>query len=434
MREHEAELSALRRSQLRLVFWVCVLSSVSSLALWYFDHQQGMVTRWDAIGTPIMSAVYALAAAGLHWRPSRLNLIMTSALLVTSIYYLGTFYVAANDQSSTGLYSMASNSQYMPLYYVGAFIALQRGAALICWVHYAGLVGLYLYQYGLQATEANLHAHLWTAVLSAHPGYIVALHYITALKGRLQAAEFETQRSKERFLAMLSHEIRTPLQAVLGSIDLLALKAHSPPEQRAVHRIRHAAAQLDTHLRDVTEYTRMDNPSWQLQTAEVNLPALVREVCEGYQAQAAAKGLQLACEIAPADDAALQHVQSDAQRLRQVLVNLISNALKYTPQGSVSVSLSLSGGAEGGAHPNTAPQLCLAVSDTGIGIPPPERERIFEPYVRLEDRRTAGQEGSGLGLAVVRRLVDRLGGQLQLDTELNQGSCFRVTLPLQAPQ
>jgi signal transduction histidine kinase len=434
MPEHEAERSAQGQSQHRLVFWVCMLSSISALSLWYFDHQQGMVTRWDAIGAPIIGAVYALAAAGLHWRPHRVNAILTVALLITSVYYLGTFYVAADDQNGTGLYSMASNSQYMPLYYIGAFIALQRGAALVCWLHYAGLVGLYLYQFGLRASDSNLHAHLWVAVLIAHPVYIVALHYITALKGRVRAAEFETQRSKERFLAMLSHEIRTPLQAMLGSIDLLALKAHSPPEQRAVHRIRHAAAQLDTHLRDVTEYTRMDNPSWQLQTAEVDLPALVREVCEGYQAQAAAKGLQLVCEIAPADEAALQHVQSDAQRLRQVLVNLISNALKYTPQGSINVRLSLVGGTEVGAHQNTAPQLCLAVSDTGIGIPPPERERIFEPYVRLEDRRTAGQEGSGLGLAVVRRLVDRLGGQLQLDTVLNQGSCFRVTLPLQAPQ
>jgi signal transduction histidine kinase len=210
---------------------------------------------------------------------------------------------------------------------------------------------------------------------------------------------------------------------MLGSIDLLALKANSPPEHRAVGRIRHAASQLDTHLRDVTEYTRLENPAWRLQRQAVDVVALVREVCEHYQAQARNKGLELDCDVPMMPDPALARVMTDSARVRQILDNLIGNALKYTTAGCVTVRAQLNPEQNG---------VQLEVQDTGIGIPEQDRARIFEPYVRLEDRRAGSAEGSGLGLAIVRRLVDRLGGALHLRSVLGQGSCFTVVLPLQA--
>ena len=161
----------------------------------------------------------------------------------------------------------------------------------------------------------DMIGHTWFVLLLTHPCYIVALQYITTLKGRLRQSERDAQASKERFLAMLSHEIRSPLQAMLGSIDLLGLKVQTPPERRAVDRLRQSAAQLDAHLRDVTEYTRLENPSWQLQIDTVDLGDLVRDVCDTYQQQAAAKGLRIYCEIPPDQDSSLQAVHTDANGL-----------------------------------------------------------------------------------------------------------------------
>jgi signal transduction histidine kinase len=136
--------------------------------------------------------------------------------------------------------------------------------------------------------------------------------------------------------------------------------------------------------------------------------------------QAHAKGLSLTLDIAEADRAALQSVPSDATRVRQIVSNLVSNALKYTLVGGATIHASLS-------RPH---EIRLVVSDTGIGIAPRHREEIFQPYVRLEDARAMRAEGSGLGLAVVKRLVERLGGDIRVDSHPDQGSRFEVTLPM----
>lgn len=418
-------------AQARLIRWVCALSAIAALSTWSFDHVQGLNTPWDDIGAPLIALVYALAAMMLYWRPAWLDAIVISALLPTCAYYLGVLYFTAGDLTPTGLYSMAANAQYMPLYYVGAFVALRRHAALMCWLNYAGVAGLYLVRYGWpgagHGATHNPNAHVWATLLISHPCYIVALHYITALKGRLRATELASHLSKERFLAMLSHEIRSPLQAMLGSIDLLALKAHTAPEMRAIDRIRKAAGQLDTHLRDITEYTRLEHPDWHMQPQEVDLFPLAQDVCDSYQARALDKAIKLVLEQPDGATPTPPTLTSDPARVRQILCNLISNAIKYTKQGRITVRIEWD-----------EPAQCvhLSVSDTGIGIAPPDQQRIFEPYVRLEvrpqDSPPAQTEGTGLGLAVVKRLVDRLGGSLHLHSEVNKGSTFTVTLPLQA--
>jgi signal transduction histidine kinase len=414
-----------------LLAWICMLASAGALGTWYLDHSQGMTTPWETAGAPAIGLICGLTSLLLFWRPAWLDALMVGLLMATGVYFLGCLHYASLDATGKGLYTLASNAQFMPLLYVGAFVSIRRGAATLSWVHYGGLVLLYvLYclraQPGQYLPVANdMIGHTWFVLLLTHPCYIVALQYITTLKGRLRQSERDAQASKERFLAMLSHEIRSPLQAMLGSIDLLGLKVQTPPERRAVDRLRQSAAQLDAHLRDVTEYTRLENPSWQLQIDTVDLAALVRDVCDTYQPQAAAKGLRIYCETPPDQDLSLQAVLTDARRVRQILSNLITNAIKYTPHGHVGVQVS---------NQPSSGSFLLQVSDTGIGIPPDEQGRIFEPYVRLEDRRTAGAEGSGLGLAVVQRLVDRLGGTLQLNSQIDIGSTFKVTLPMQARQ
>lgn len=420
------------RAHVRIVFWLAILAAVGTLADWAYGESQGSNTRWDTWGVPVVSLAALCTAITLHLRPQFSRWAALVALLPGSVFCLGGMHLAAHAQDTISGQSLAAMAQYIPLIYLSAFVALERGAARLSWAHYLGMVGLYLVNYGWPGQQtgtdpANTAQHIWLAVLTSNPAYILALHYISTLRGRLARSEREHHDSKERFLAMLSHEIRTPLQAMLGSIDLLGLKAKSPPERRAVDRLRASATQLEAHLRDVTEFTRLENPAWQLKAEDVDLLALARDVCEQYRPQAEARGLDLQLHIddAPVPDQAptppWARAHTDGRRLRQVLGNLLSNALKYTPQGQVLLRLNAPG-------PHQA--MRIDVVDTGIGIPPEQLGRIFEPHVRLEDRRVGHEEGSGLGLAVVHLLAQRLGLRLEVDSAPECGSTFRLVWPM----
>jgi signal transduction histidine kinase len=361
-------------------------------------------------------------------RPGWFEPMAIVLLALANVHQLGSLYSAARDGTAAGLYSMASIAQLSPMIYLGAFIALQRRAAATCWFMYSNMVAVYLFVYAwgpnghFLPADKDQAAHMWFSLLFTHPCYIAALHYISTLRGRLRKSELLAQAEKERFLAMLSHEIRSPLQAMLGSIDLLSIKVQGQTERRAVERLRQSASQLDTHLRDVTEYSRLDAPSWQLHVDTVDLPELISQACDTWQPQVESRGLALHLDIDERDEALLRAFRTDASRLRQILSNLLSNALKYTTQGHITVHAGL----------DASRNLKLEVSDTGIGIPQALQARIFEPYVRLEDKRLPVTEGSGLGLAVVQGLVARLGGQMQLNSKPDEGSRFCVILPNQA--
>jgi signal transduction histidine kinase len=423
--------SASPLNEARLMSWVAALAACAAWACWFIDGNAHLNTAWEDRGVPLMCAVYAVASVLLRVRPQWLDAIVGAGLGASGVYILGCLWVANLDTTPTGLYSLTSNAQFIPLIYIVAYVSMRRGATRLCWAHYLGLVGLYLYLYGpwnapVTHPGAIINGHATFVLLVTHPCYIVSLHYITTLKGRLRATEREAHDSKERFLAMLSHEIRTPLQTMLGSIDLLALKTHGGPERRAIDRLRQAASQLETHLRDLTEFTRLENPDWPLQTADTDVGREVQDACEALVPQAQSRGLQLNCHISPEDRQALSQVHTSGPRVRQIVTNLLSNALKYTIEGQVDVSLSV---------PSDAPgHLRIEVRDTGIGIPAQARQKVFDAYVRLEDQRTRDMDGSGLGLAVVRRLVERMGGQIALRSEPDQGSCFTVDLPRLARQ
>lgn len=415
----------------RLLSWVAALAAFAALTCWMIDGSASLNTSWEEVGAPAMGVMYALTSVLLRWRPQWLNPIVAVTLGSTGVYFIGCVHFGARNTTPAGLYSLTSNAQFMPLVYIAAFVAMRKGAAILSWLQYGGLLAVYVINYGPWATQPTttfgiINSHACFVLLMTHPCYIVALHYITALKGRLRQAELESHRSKERFLAMLSHEIRTPLQAMLGSIDLLALKVQAPAERRAIERIRVASSQLETHLRDVTEFTRLENPDWPLPLDDVDVAQLVQDVCEGFAAQANARGLALHCEISQADRVTLSQAHTNGTRVQQIATNLLSNAVKYTLEGSIKVSLEV---------PSDAPELVrLKVEDTGIGIPPDAIRKVFEPYVRIEDRRTRQMEGTGLGLAVVHRLVEKLGGQIHLYSQPDQGTCFTVDLPRVARQ
>lgn len=416
----------LDRTRITLTRWLTVMAAIGSMLVWWADERDGMNSDWAHVAVPVVSVVLAAGAVAVWLRPRLHNAVSAVCTAAAATYFIGSLVTATTAERATSLYEVASNAQFMPTLYLGAFVTMAHSAARLSWLTYTALLLAYVSLYGLPPprTDEPL-SHFWFTLLITHPLFILALSYIGVLHKRLSAAEVEAQSGRERFLAMLSHEIRTPLQSMLGSIDLLDLKVRGDAERRAIDRLRQVSGQLEAHLRDVTEYTRLDNPAWQLHPQPVDLPRLVHDSCEALQPRSRSRGLQLHCLIDA--DARLRSAHTDPTRVRQILDNLLHNALKYTSQGHITVQLGVRAalGTE---------VLCLSVQDTGIGIAPDAMARIFEPYVRLEDRRLPRAEGTGLGLAVVRRLVDRLGGQLEVDSSPEEGTRFTVLLPLQGTE
>ncbi|WP_157264391.1 PAS domain-containing sensor histidine kinase [Azohydromonas aeria] len=240
-----------------------------------------------------------------------------------------------------------------------------------------------------------------------------------ALRQRSTQAE-AASRAKSAFLAHMSHELRTPLNAVIGLSQLLRLRELPEDVGRFVGHIHDAGEQLLALVSDVLDLSRIEAGELRLEEAAFDLAPLLDTVLAMVRPQANAKGLALMVDIAPA----LQlRLIGDALRLRQVLLNLLGNAVKFTAAGSVTLRLRVQAAGAGNAL------LRLDVVDTGIGIAPEQQRHIFEPFTQADDSITRRYGGSGLGLSIVRRLVHMMKGTLSVQSQPGQGSTFSVELP-----
>lgn len=233
------------------------------------------------------------------------------------------------------------------------------------------------------------------------------------------AAE-SANRAKTTFLANMSHELRTPLNAILGFSQLIT---HDPDISTAVleklHIINRSGEHLLMLINNVLEIAKIEVGRMQLQNAPLELDDMARSAVALFQVRAQEKGLQLSLELSPQLP---RSIVADEARLRQILINLIGNAVKFTPAaGKVSVRLGVS------LHAESA-YLKIEVEDTGPGISPEEHQRIFEPFMQTTDNQ-AGQ-GTGLGLAISRDFITLMGGSICLESAPGQGALFRVELPL----
>ncbi|NML17592.1 CHASE domain-containing protein [Azohydromonas caseinilytica] len=243
------------------------------------------------------------------------------------------------------------------------------------------------------------------------------------LRQRTHQAE-AASRAKSAFLAHMSHEFRTPLNAVIGLSQLLRQRELPPEVSRFVGHIHQAGEQLLALTNDVLDLSRIESGAMQLEEAVFEPAALLDAVCALVRPQADAKGLELRLEADPALPARLL---GDPLRIRQVLLNLLGNAVKFTPAGSVTLRATV---AERDASHAT---LRLEVRDTGIGIAPEVQARIFEPFAQADSSTTRRFGGTGLGLSIVRRLVVMMDGVLDLHSTPGAGSAFGVTLTLRLP-
>ena len=225
-------------------------------------------------------------------------------------------------------------------------------------------------------------------------------------------------RAKSRFLAMVSHEVRTPLNGILGMADLLRDTALTPEQTTYVKAVKTSGDALLSLIDEILDFSKIEAGRIDLDARAFDLAGLVEETVELIAPRAQAKELEIASYV---DDSLPRHVVGDAARLRQVLLNLAGNAVKFTDRGGVAIIV------EPGVWPG---EIDVLVRDTGIGIAPDEHGRIFKEFEQADGGIARRFGGTGLGLSISRRIVERMGGRIAVESVPGSGSTFRVTLPL----
>jgi PAS domain S-box-containing protein len=237
------------------------------------------------------------------------------------------------------------------------------------------------------------------------------------LRAAKQLAE-DAMHARTAFLANMSHEIRTPMNAIIGFTEAVLSQPLEGEARQHLQTVRTAARSLLVLLNDILDTSKLDRGAVELEHLPYDLRRVLQQVAAEQQLMARRKGLQLNVQCAPDLPAALM---GDAHRMRQVLVNLVGNAVKFTEHGQVTLGAHLDG-----------PRLRLWVQDTGIGIAPERLGRIFEPFTQADASMSRRYGGTGLGTTISRQLVELMGGRIWAESELGRGSTFQVDLPCEA--
>ena len=236
------------------------------------------------------------------------------------------------------------------------------------------------------------------------------------IKARHQAEE--ANLAKSQFLATMSHEIRTPLNGVIGIANLLASTPLNERQGRLVDNLARSGRTLLALINDILDFSRIEAQELDLFEAPFEIREVIAEVTDLFAEQSGSKNLELVYSVA--DDVPAQ-LLGDAVRLRQILINLIGNAMKFTERGEIIIDVSLAHEEDG------ALTLAFSVADTGIGIAREKLDQVFEPFRQVDASMTRSRGGSGLGLAITKHLVELMGGRIRVESELNSGSRFLFT-------
>ncbi len=228
--------------------------------------------------------------------------------------------------------------------------------------------------------------------------------------------------AKSQFLATMSHEIRTPMNGVLGALDLLRHSQLDVSQRRLVKTAASSGESLMIILNDVLDHSKIEAGKLSLVQAPISLHSVAASVAALFRANAESKGLTLLFEI---EQDVANWVIGDAQRLKQVLLNLVGNAIKFTERGGVALRMTPLLAPDGWAR------VAFEVSDTGIGIAPDALEHLFQPFHQIDGTRNRRRGGTGLGLAISQRIIEAMGATIQVHSNIGEGSTFYFALTLE---
>ncbi|WP_407672507.1 ATP-binding response regulator [Paraburkholderia gardini] len=240
-------------------------------------------------------------------------------------------------------------------------------------------------------------------------------HAALAAEHQASRAARESSLAKDTFLGMISHELRTPLHAIVSSIELLGFNFHSEADRKVIRRLETAARQLEAQMKDLTDYARLGAGKLELRHEQFDPRELISSIADQNAPAASAKGLTLESDAG----GHVGLVESDPHRIRQIVNNLVANAIRYTETGGVRLQL-----VQGPTL------LSIFVSDTGPGVPADQIPRIFREFTQLDASRARRFEGAGMGLSIVKGLVDLFGGNIQVESRVGEGTTFRVAIPV----
>ncbi len=363
--------------------------------------------------------------AALTFRTGKLRAGAAVSGLLYYLLYPLTFF------SSGGIYGGAPVVLAFALVYVflvtqkwerAVLMALCVAGSGVCWlVSYLHPELLTRHTVPEEYGETFLALLLVTLLLCALFTFVTEVYRAENRIVLRQKKEIEDlNRAQKRFFSSMSHEIRTPVNAIIG-LNEMTMREEIPPEVRENAQNIEAAGRLLLHtINEILDMSRLETGSVKLVSADYSTTALLSDVVSMGWSPAQEKGLAFSVRVDPALPRTLR---GDEMRVRQVLLNLVNNAVKYTRQGSVT--LSVSGYAEGeGTY-----RSVYEVRDTGIGIRQEDIPHLFTAFQRLDEEQTHGIEGTGLGLSIVRQLLELMGGSVTVESEYGKGSLFRVEIP-----
>ncbi|MEL6347542.1 MAG: ATP-binding protein [Myxococcota bacterium] len=405
------ELTARFRAKLLLV----VLGGNTLLGMFLLFGTLFFAPTPEALVEMVISQLvsWALLIACLRWQQWRL----IGVLVVLFFGVVGMLAHCLDPGPQASVVALSMVAVFMALFLTGPW-----GAAAVGVLHSGAIFydGLQPHLHGLSEGHANLDL----GIASVTPVFFAIMLSVLDRTRETFLIELETARqraeagarAKSDFLATMSHEIRTPLNGVLGLTQVLQRSALDEEQARLVRTIHHSGEALRQVLNDVLDYSRLDAGRLALEQRSFSPKQLVDEVIALFAPSIADRSLILGVIT---EASVPPFIWGDPFRLRQVVTNLVSNAVKFTSAGVIDVSLSWPSDAE----------LVLSVQDSGIGIAQERLAELFDPFVQAEDSTTRRFGGTGLGLAISHRLVQAMGGEIAVDSVLGEGTCFTIRLP-----
>ena len=395
------------------------------------EHQQAMLRQ---VLASLVLAATALATAmgasgdGLYWAIFIMSagMCMSTLLLLHILWWpqaspVRRLFAAAADTQMMCLIMYVGDEGTSILYPLLLFVVFGYGfrfglkyllgAAALATVGFAGMVMNTPFWQSIPAVSYSLLAGL--IVLPAYAATLIAA--LTRAKAEAEAAN----QAKSRFLATISHELRTPLTAVIGLSGLIKNTELDSDQRGMVRSIRSSARALLSLINNILDFSKYEAGNIALSAVKFDLSALLGEIDSMFAVQARAKGVRFQVHQAGEVPSGLV---GDADHLRDILINLIGNAMKFTEKGHIAVRVAAS--LEGDRA-----SIEIDVIDSGIGIPASQQDRIFEQFSQADETTNRRYGGTGLGLAIVRHLVQAMGGTLALTSEEGKGSIFHVSLP-----